>query len=164
MPSRRSSRQLMIFVPEGRRASTAIPVDLQDQWVVRLLRECAALFGGGTAYGCGVGVWTDGEATDADVHWDRVTVVECWISPALRDWKGRLGSLMGLLHEMRCDLNEQVVACILNGEWIPLKERHHGRSGSGGVHQSGEAGGARAGQGRRRSADTERAPRVGGER
>ena len=51
---------MLIFVPEGQRESTEVPVDLQDRWVTKLLGVCCDLFGGATSYGRGVGVWQGG--------------------------------------------------------------------------------------------------------
>lgn len=86
----RANIRLQVFVPEGDRASKTIPVDLQDRWVVRLLRRCADLFEGATSYGRGVGVWKDKRGR---FHWDRVTVIESWIAPDLSDLLKRMDGL-----------------------------------------------------------------------
>jgi hypothetical protein len=125
MAAQKASRQLLIFVPEGQRESASIPVDLQDRWVSRLMTECTHLFGGATAYGRGVGAWREGDAPDAPIHWDRVTVVECWIDPELRDWKRRLGVVAATLGEMGRELNQKAVACILNGRWKTYESSGH---------------------------------------
>jgi hypothetical protein len=86
-------------------------VDLQDRWTVRLLGLFAALFGGATAYGRGVGAWRDATGR---THWDRVTVIEAWVDPALRRRMRRLGRD---LDRMRRDLRQKAVGCILDGVW-----------------------------------------------
>lgn len=115
--------QLYIFVPEGQRASTETPVDVQDRWVMKLLRLCSELFGGATAYGRGVGVWRPDTGKNAKTHWDRVTVIQAWIKPELPEKEERLTRLGRKLTEMRRDLRQEEVGCILNGEWISFKER-----------------------------------------
>ncbi|MBI4618246.1 MAG: hypothetical protein HY720_31900 [Planctomycetes bacterium] len=112
---------LQLFVPEGDRPSKATPVDLHDKWVVKLLDLCATLFRGATAYGRGVGVWRN----DGDTCWDRVTVVEVWIDPEMRQIPYKLRRLRSKLARMAQALRQDVVAYILNGVMyrIPTSER-----------------------------------------
>ncbi len=112
------SSQLLIFVPEGQRKSTEVPVDLQDQWVMKLLELCSDLFGGATAYGRGIGVWREiRRGRPIKTHWDRVTVIESWIDPALPKVKQRMTRLARNLDRMRKDLRQKEVACIIDGRW-----------------------------------------------
>ncbi len=115
-----SNHRLLVFVPEGDRESKTIPVDLQDRWVVRLLGPAGRLFRGGTAYGRGVGVWQDDRRR---LHWDRVTVVECWIrveTPRLSNKMDQLGRLLGRMCEA---LRQEVVGCMFDGRWIHYSRR-----------------------------------------
>lgn len=113
--------RLPVFVPEGDRTSKAVPVDLQDRWVIRLLDLFAELFGGATAYGRGVGVWRDGRGKAARTHWDRVTVLESWIDPNLPALPRRMVRLLRELARMRTALRQKVVGCILDGRWVSAK-------------------------------------------
>ncbi len=107
----------LVFVPEGPRDATAVPVDLQDQWVVRLVHDLTRLFGGATSYGRGVGAWRTDDRADAPIHWDRITVVECWIDAKMPDLRQRWAAVGEELVEMCAALNQQVVGCIVDGEW-----------------------------------------------
>ena len=104
---------LLIFVPEGRRESTEAPLDLQDRWVMKLLGFCSELFGGATAYGRGVGVWRSPgrgrNARSAKTHWDRVTVIECWVNPAIPKLDRKMDRLGRVLEKMRQELREKEV-------------------------------------------------------
>ncbi|MBI4613487.1 MAG: hypothetical protein HY720_07755 [Planctomycetes bacterium] len=113
--------RLELFVPEGDRKSKTTPVDLHDRWVVELLRICADLFGGGTAYGRGVGVWKGGR----DTHWDRVTVIEVWLARGIPGRLGRFRELRSRLAQMGRELRQEVVAFVLEGYMyrIPIVER-----------------------------------------
>ena len=117
--------QLLVFVPEGQRKSTEVPVDLQDRWVMKLLGLCSELFGGATAYGRGVGVWKDEQS--GETHWDRVTVVESWIDPALRRKKGWMNRLTRALEKMCGELRQKEVGCIINGRWMVVQKEMKGR-------------------------------------
>ncbi|MBI3269591.1 MAG: hypothetical protein HYZ53_11260 [Planctomycetes bacterium] len=112
--------RLLVFVPEGDRTSKSLPVDLQDRWVIKLLNLFAELFGGATAYGRGVGVWRDPAAR---TYWDRVTVIESWVDPALLNRSRRMNRLGRTLSRMCAALNQRVVGCILDGKWIPYSRR-----------------------------------------
>lgn len=112
--------RLQLFVPEGDRESTSVPVDLQDRWAVRLLDRCADLFGGATCYGRGVGVWRDDRGTK---HWDRVTVIEVWLDPLEPKLSARLDTLGRVLERMRRDLRQVVVGMMHNGEWVWYTEK-----------------------------------------
>lgn len=112
---------MLVFVPEGQRESTEIPVDLQDRWVTKLLGVCCDLFGGATAYGRGVGVWKE-ERTGRG-HWDRVTVIESWIDPDLPQLEGKMNKLGEALEEMRKKLGQKEVVYIRDGRWKVLRER-----------------------------------------
>ena len=114
--------QLLIFVPEGRRESTDVPVDLQDRWVMRLLGLCCELFGGATSYGRGVGVWKDVQG--GRTHWDRVTVIESRFGSALRQKKGWMKRLTRVLEKMRKELRQKEVACIIDGKWVVLEGKN----------------------------------------
>lgn len=128
MAARKASRQLLqIFVPEGPRMATAVPVDLQDKWVTRLLETCASLFGGATAHARGIGVWKEADAPGAPIHWDRVTVIECWLPADVAAGDTRLVAVVNLLSEMRRELHQKAVGCILNGEWLPLEGDDDGK-------------------------------------
>ena len=112
--------RLQIFVPEGNRTSVAVPVDLQDQWTVRMLRRCADLFGGATAYGRGVGIWKERHGGTARVQWDRVTVIETWIDPGTHRLQPKLDALARSLSRMGRDLRQEVVGCMIDGRvrWV----------------------------------------------
>lgn len=110
----KTNHHLQVFVPEGDRVSSTIPVDLHDRWVVRLLRRCADLFEGATAYGRGVGVWKDPRGR---THWDRVTVIESWIDLSLPTLQRRIAALWRDIERMRVQLRQQAVGCILDGVW-----------------------------------------------
>lgn len=112
--------RLLVFVPEGDRTSKTVPVDLQDRWVIRLLDLFGALFGGATAYGRGVGVWRDPAGR---THWDRVTVIESWVNPALPGNAKRSARVWRALERMRADLKQKVVGCILDGRWWTYTRR-----------------------------------------
>jgi len=111
--------QLLVFVPEGRREPTEVPVELQDRWVRDLLRLCSKEFGGATAYGRGVGAWKDEQS--GKIHWDRVTVVETWIDLALPRLKQKRDRLVRALKKMRKELRQKEVACIIDGEWMAYR-------------------------------------------
>lgn len=115
-------QRLQIFVPEGNRPSDAIPVDLQDRWTTRLLTLCGRLFGGATAYGRGVGVWAEGHGARARMHWDRVTVVEAWIDPALPGQDAAMSRLARTMKRMRLDLRQEEVLYIFNGRTYSFRK------------------------------------------
>ncbi len=118
-------RQFLVFVPEGNRTSSAVPVDLHDRWVVRMLRFFADAFGGATAYGRGVGVWCEKTRLPRAMHWDRVTVIESWIASTFSNLEVEtaLHRLMRILGRMRAALNQEAVACILDGTWMTVSRR-----------------------------------------
>ncbi len=109
--------QIIVFVPEGQRRTTEVPIDLQDKWVMKLLHLCSKLFGGATAYGRGVGVWIPRRMQNPKTHWDRVTVIECWVAPDTPEIKQRMKRLARDLKKMRQELRQKEVAAIIDGEW-----------------------------------------------
>ncbi|MBI4617105.1 MAG: hypothetical protein HY720_26060 [Planctomycetes bacterium] len=121
MPANLESRfdRLQLFVPEGDRASKAIPVDLHDRWVVRLLSLCGDLFGGATSYGRGVGVWKSGRGK----LWDRVTVVEVWAKRDVPDREKKMERLERRLREMGRALRQEAVAFAINEYLVFLSAR-----------------------------------------
>ncbi len=114
------SNRLQLFVPEGDRESTSVPVDLQDRWAVHLLDRCGDLFGGATSYDRGIGVWRDERGRK---HWDRVVVIEAWVDPSTPRLKAKLMSLWRGLESMRVELRQRVVGCLYNGRWTSYRER-----------------------------------------
>ncbi len=113
-----ATRELVqVFIPEGDRTDKSIPVDLHDRWVIRLLGVCTDLFGGATSYGRGAGAW-DGPRGRC---WDRVTVVEAWYDPLVPDFARRVRRLRRHLAAMGRALRQDVVAAILNREFIVVR-------------------------------------------
>ena len=124
MPSkRRRSKRLVIFVPEGRRAVSTLPVELSDPWVSRLLDLLARLFGGATAYGRGVGAWREGTSEDSIVHYDRITVIESWIDPREPEWEDKSKKVCESLARMCRDLEEQAIAWMVDGIFDLVRSR-----------------------------------------
>lgn len=115
---RKLFKRLMIFVPEGKREPTDLPVDLYDKWVSFLLKRLSHLFGGATAFGRGIGAWKEGEGADAPVHFDRVTVVEALIAPKTKDLGKRLDDAIDAIEQMRESLREKVIGYALDGVLI----------------------------------------------
>lgn len=120
---RRRSKRLVIFVPEGKRAVSALPVELNDPWVGRLLEMLAREFGGATAYGRGVGAWREGESEESVVYYDRITVVESWIDPRDPKWEDRTGSVCKTIARMCGDLGEQAIAWMVDGVFDLVRSR-----------------------------------------
>ena len=123
MKKRRPHKRMLIFVPEGKRAVTALPVELQDPWVTNLLRLLSRLFGGATAYGRGVGAWREGKSEDAAVHFDRITVIESWIDPRDSKWEDKSRRVWAALLEMCQDLNEQAIGWMVDGVFKEVRRR-----------------------------------------
>jgi len=113
----RTAGQIIVFVPEGQRRTTEVPIDLQDKWVMKLLHLCSKLFGGATAYGRGVGVWMPARTQNPKTHWDRVTVIECWVAPDTPEIEQRVDRLVINLKKMRRELRQKEVAAIIDGRW-----------------------------------------------
>lgn len=115
---RKPFKRLIIFVPEGKREPTALPVDLHDKWVAHMLDRLSHLFGGATAYGRGTGAWMEGVGAEAPVHYDRITVVEAWIAPGTKKLNERLDEVLDALEQMRESLREKVIGYALDGVLI----------------------------------------------
>lgn len=113
----RRTGQIIVFVPEGQRKTTEVPIDLQDKWVMKLLHLCSKLFGGATAYGRGIGVWMPARKRNPETHWDRVTVIECWVDPDTSEIEQRVNRLARNLKKMRRELRQKEVAAIIDGVW-----------------------------------------------
>ncbi len=120
---RRPHKRLLIFVPEGKRRVSTLPIDLHDRWVGMMLHLLSVLFGGATAYGRGVGAWKEPRALGARIHFDRVTVIESWIDPGTRNLKGAHDQVVQVLREMCRDLHEQVVASMMDGVFQFVRSR-----------------------------------------
>lgn len=114
----------MLFIPEGKKGDSQIPADLHDRWTVKLLMLCTDSFGGATSYGRGVGAW---KAKNGKIHWDRITVVETWISPD--DPKvitRKLNKIVRNLIKMRAELKQKSVAYILNDRFKEVNPNEAG--------------------------------------
>lgn len=111
----RRSKLFLVFVPEGRRVPTDRPVELCERWVEILLRTLTYHFGGATAYPRWIGAWRQGEGEDSPAVFDRVSVVETWIAPTIRDQQARLDAVFKLLSDMCADLCEEEVGCVVDG-------------------------------------------------
>lgn len=101
-----------LFVSEGDRRSKTIPVDLQDRWVIRIMRFCAEEFEGATALGRGVGAWIGAKG----IAWDRITVIEVWAKTSCRSYREGVWRLQGLLMKMGRALRQAAVGAIIGGE------------------------------------------------
>jgi hypothetical protein len=113
-----------VFIPDARRETRTIPVDLHDQWVIRILKLMARLFGGATAYGRGVGVWR----WRNQYHWDRITVVESWVSK--QEDPARLAKLGREIVRMLKALGEKEAIVVVFGLFrrYRIKEAAHVRT------------------------------------
>lgn len=122
-PSTARAQRLIVFVPEGSREPKALPVELHDRWVEILLRLFTELFKGATAYGRGIGAWREGDDPKESPTFDRITVVETWISPVVGEPDARLTRVIDALAMMCEDLHEMEVACVLDGEFVIVRPR-----------------------------------------
>src|SRR5262245_3543416 len=93
--SKGASTLLVLFIPSKDR--TDQPID-QDHWVAEALRVLGTLFGGGTAFPQGKGVWRD-DAQGGKLLFDEPVVIQCYTSeaaleekaPQLREFLHRMG-------------------------------------------------------------------------
>lgn len=93
--SKAASTLLVLFVPSKDRSDG--PID-QDYWVQEALAVLGRLFGGGTAFPQGKGVWRD-DAQGGLLLFDQPVVIQCYTSegalereaPALREFLHRMG-------------------------------------------------------------------------
>ena len=115
------SRRLTIFVPEGNREFDAIPVELHDRWTVRMLEFCTQQFGGATAYGRGIGLWLQGKKQKSKAHWDRITVIESWVSPEV-DLDELIDTVTRKLQPMRRALKQEEVGFTVDGRFYSAKK------------------------------------------
>jgi hypothetical protein len=130
--SKAAAALLVLFIPSKDRRNEAID---QQFWVDEALTVLGTLFGGGTAFPKGRGIWRD-DAQGGKLLFDEPVVIQCYTSELLIE--RQLPALREFLHRMGREARQGAVGLVIDDEYLeigfPLEEtppRRRPKAGKG---------------------------------
>lgn len=105
---------VVLFIPSVDREENPIE---QEAWVTASLKTVGALFGGGTAFPQGRGVWRD-DARGGLLVFDEPTLVQCYTTEALIDQ--HLETLRDFLVQMGQATRQGAVGMVIDREYYEI--------------------------------------------
>jgi hypothetical protein len=109
-----ASTLLVLFVPSKDRFEE--PID-QEYWVGEALRVLGKLFGGGTAFPQGKGVWRD-DAQGGKLLFDEPVVIQCYTSEAALE--KHASALRDFLHEMGRAARQGAIGLVVDRDYLEI--------------------------------------------
>jgi hypothetical protein len=108
------STLLVLFIPSKDRFDGEID---QVRWVDEVLTTLGTLFGGGTAFPQGRGVWRD-DAQGGILVFDNPVVIQCYTSEALLETRGH--ELRELLLRMGTETKQGAVGLVIDRDYLEI--------------------------------------------
>ena len=113
--SKAASTLLVLFIPSHDRAGQPIN---QDQWVQEALVSLGTLFGGGTAFPRGRGVWRD-DAQQGQLHFDEPVIIQCYTSAEVIE--RQVEPLREFLVRMGIEAKQGAIGLVIDRDYLELR-------------------------------------------
>jgi hypothetical protein len=112
--TKRKSTLLVLFIPSKDRSDEDVD---QEFWVDEALRTLGTLYGGGTAFPQGRGVWRD-DAQGGFLLFDNPVVIQCYTSDEMLETRGL--ELRAFLERMGTETKQGAVGLVIDRDYLEI--------------------------------------------